>query len=194
MSENQTQTSTTIANNFNSILQQVLGDDVYLILDQAIQQYKTQITQCSIDYSGVKEIAIKEQLEQDNQMMLVAKARSNFVEYCKSATLSIEAVLDYFNGQKINEYRQFLTEPNNENFGKMGKYGKFAHWWNFMNLGYRSSLYWEIVTILKLRDATSHRILGLNDVTEMITRFNNNPRLRDEIINFYERQDFSTCK
>jgi hypothetical protein len=38
MSENQTQTSTTIANNFNSILQQVLGDDVYLILDQAIQQ------------------------------------------------------------------------------------------------------------------------------------------------------------
>jgi L-rhamnose mutarotase len=197
MSDNKNSFSSSLYSNLDILLQSVLGDEILLTVDHAIQDYIQKVEFCKIDYSDVKDNYVRNQLEHDNQMMLVARARNSFVEYCKCAAFSIESILDYFHEKEKDDFDIFVSRPNNEKFVRMGKYGQLAHWWDFMNEGDYNQKYWQIVNLLKIRDATSHKRLGVTSVVEMITIFNNKPHLQSmvpRIIDFYDKKDFGIVK
>jgi hypothetical protein len=196
MSENKNSFSSSIYSNIDILLQSVLGDDILLTVDRAVQDYIKKVEICKIDYSDVKDNDIKEQLENDNQMMVIARARNNFVEYCKCAALSIESVLEYFHEQEKRDFNNFVSRSDNEKFAKMGKYGQLAHWWYFMNEGDYNLCYWNIENLLRIRDAASHQRLGVTNFSEMIKKFNSRRPawVCEKIIYFYNQKDFNTVK
>ncbi|QUS61118.1 hypothetical protein [Synechocystis sp. PCC 7338] len=192
MSEHQSSLSSSFYSNLDTILQSVLGDDILLAVNHAVNSYVETVNKCQINYADVQDDDIKNQLEDDNKMMLIARSRNDFVEYCKCATLSIESVLRYFKDINKNNYEVFF---DNNNFPYKSKYIELKFWFDFMNENRMSQEYWDLECILRLRDATSHRKLGLADVEQMIREFNNrNAVIRDKTILFYKNRNFEKVK
>lgn len=179
-------------------------------LTEKSQFYLNQVKRCYIDYSDIKQEEFKKQLELDSEMMLKAKINNNFEEYCRSACLQIEATLEHFclylcDQDKRLKYPIFLNKDNfwkNKDVdpNKFNKMIAYDFWFSdTYNIRDRSKYmnkndYTDIICIMKIRDAASHRTLGNISFQEKINKVINNNNKLEKTKDFYEKRDFELVK
>lgn len=181
---------------FIEILQLSLGEEVYTSMYNSINNYLGLIRAYHINYSEVKNNEIKKQLENDNKLMVSARIKNDFGEYCRCASLQIEPILNHFNNIYEREFKDFNNsrKPKDPDYSRMGKYGKLAHWWSFMKRTNRKD-YWALYNTLKIREATSHRVeLGIIDIQTNLQLMNQNSSSCQRILYFYNQCDFILVK
>lgn len=177
-------------------------------LTQNSQSYLDQIKRCYIDYSDIKQEKFKKQLELDSQMMLKAKINNNFEEYCRSACLQIEAALEYFTKIKSEGYKKFIDEDyyyKNKDIRFFDKKAAYDFWYEETYKKKRAihdSNYNNILYIMNIRDAASHRTLGHVSFEEKLGKVI--PKKKDPedkkkspldfAIDFYKEHDFALVK
>ena len=176
-------------------------------LTENSQSYLDKIKQCYIDYSDIKQEDFKKQLELDSQMMLKAKINNNFEEYCRSACLQIEAALEHFclylcDQNESLKYPIFLNkdhfwstqniDPNR--FNKMTAYDFWYEETYKKERDIRDPEYNNILYIMNIRDAASHRTLGHISFEDKLGKIISNSDTLRYTKQFYEKQNFNLVK
>lgn len=151
-----------------------------------INQYTEELRYSSVNYL-MKHSWLKEQLEFDFRMMLRARIKDDFIEFCRYANLQIELMIDEFikalenenrikvkkgNFNEINSIEFNDTRANSESNAK--RYGgtnleKLDFCLDFMDINDERTK--EIIkNIMKFRNIASHRDASYTDIE---TRINN---------------------
>ena len=182
-----------VTNALNTI-KYVLGNDLSSRLNTALQDYIDDITRLSIDYSDIKDDLIRSQLENFNQMMIMAKARNDFAEFCRCAGLKIESVLEHF----IENHKPKTEDKSYENYQSRyyGKYKKYDYWYDYFNVNEHQSKFYYIYNLLKIRDAASHKNLYTDTMSENIREIHcrNSDYSIEQMIKFYKSKNFTLVK
>ena len=182
-----------VMENLLDTVKYILGNELHNSINNALAKYLDELSKLSIDYSHIQDNEVRACLENLNQIMIEAKARNDFAEFCRCAGLKIESVLEYFYEQKKDDYKRFIENKSKKFTTDYSKYSKYEHWYNFFekNKNNNKMNYWNIVNLLKIRDSASHRKIGAKNITENIKKNNNN---HQHIINFYNNGNFNLVK
>ena len=182
-----------VTNALNTI-KYVLGNDLSSRLNTALQDYIDDITRLSIDYSDIEDDLIRSQLEKFNQMMIMAKARNDFAEFCRCAGLEIESVLEFF----IENHQPKTEDESYENYytGYDSKYKRYYYWYKYFNVDEENFKFYHVYNLLKIRDAASHKSLCTDTMPDNIREMNykNNNYSIEQIIKFYKSKNFTLVK
>lgn len=181
-----------VMENLLDTVKYILGNELHNSINNALAKYLDELAKLSIDYSHIQDNEVRACFENLDQIMIEAKARNDFAEFCRCASLKIESVLEYFYNQKKDDYKKFIENKRKKYTTDYSKYSKYEHWYDFFEKNKNSKMnYWNIVNLLKIRDSASHRKFGAKNITENIKKNNNNPQ---PIINFYNKRDFYLVK
>jgi len=186
-----------LVTNVLDTIKYVLGNDIYYSLNEALQNYINEVTNLSINYSHVNNDLIRNQLEELNTMMIGAKARNDFTEFCRCAGLKIESVLEYFNQEKENDnnYQEFKLNHQEElkKSGIHGKFRQYYYWYYYLDVKntHKNYNYWDVVNLFKIRNAASHKDLYTKSIVDQLQKNNRNS---DPIIRFYNERNFEKVK